>query len=224
MFTGIIQTLGVVKALDVHDQAARLSIGVPAEFAGFDLGESIAVNGVCLTVVSRDKDSFTVDLSTETLHRTGFGKTRPGGKVNLERSLTPQQKISGHFVMGHVDEVGSVVRIDHKRGETIFRFEHSESLQPYLIEKGSVAVDGISLTAFSCANRQFSVSIIPFTLEHTNLHERKIGDGVNLECDMIGKYVYRACESILGAATSGQEKKITLNLLRKHGFDRGQTE
>ncbi|MFQ5673297.1 MAG: riboflavin synthase [Nitrospinales bacterium] len=224
MFTGIIQTLGVVKALDFHDQSARLTIGTPPEFAGFDLGESIAVNGACLTVVCRETRSFTVDLSTETLNRTGFKETRPGCKVNLERSLTPEQKISGHFVMGHVDEVGRVAGIDHKRGEIIFRFEHSESLQPYLIEKGSVAVDGISLTAFSCENRQFAVSIIPFTFEHTNLHERKIGDGVNLECDMIGKYVYKACESILGAGASGQEKAITPDLLRKHGFDRGRTD
>ena len=152
--------------IDLRDQKGRLTITTPNEFGQFDLGESIAVNGVCLTVASYRDNAFTVDLSTETLNRTSFKGVGPGCKVNLERSLTPGQKISGHFVMGHVDEVGTITQIDHKSGEIIFRFEHSKALQPYIIEKGSLAVDGISLTAFSCRDRQFSVSIIPFTFEH----------------------------------------------------------
>lgn len=205
MFTGIIRTLGSVKTLDRHGQKGKLTITTPGEFTQFGLGESIAINGVCLTVVSCGNNAFTVDLSAETLRRTSFKEIGQGCKVNLERSLTLIQKISGHFVMGHVDEVGTIVRIEHKSGEIIFRFEHSKDLQPYVIEKGSVTVDGISLTAFSCQGQQFSVSIIPFTFDNTNLHERKIGDKVNLECDMIGKYVYKACESILGATVKGRE-------------------
>ncbi|MEC7641601.1 MAG: riboflavin synthase [Nitrospinota bacterium] len=217
MFTGIIEALGTVGTLDLYDQKGRLTIATSRDFGPFDLGESIAVNGVCLTVAGSSDSTFTVDLSTETLNRTSFRGIRPGRKVNLERSLIPGKKISGHFIMGHVDEVGTITQIDRKSGETLFRFEHSRDLQPFVIEKGSVAVDGISLTAFSCRDCQFSVSIIPFTLEHTHLHDRKIGEKVNLECDMIGKYVYKACESLLGARGTG--KGITLDMLKKHGFE-----
>lgn len=217
MFTGIIQTMGAVKEIHLHQQKGRMTIETPPEFGGFQSGESIAVNGVCLTVAAAGENSFAVDMSTETLDRTTFKDIAVNAKVNLERSLTPNQKMSGHFVMGHVDRVGRIVQIDHKSGEVLFRFEHPPDLQPYLIEKGSVAVDGISLTVFSCSDHQFTVSMIPYTMDHTNLHERKIGDRVNLECDMIGKYVYRACEAILGSP--GQGKDIALNFLKRNGSD-----
>ncbi|MFQ5717654.1 MAG: riboflavin synthase [Nitrospinales bacterium] len=218
MFTGIVQTLGTVKDLRVHDRKGRLTVAVPSEFGRAQIGESIAVNGVCLTVVSADESSFDADMSEETLSRTTFGTMPVRSKVNLERSLTPTQKMSGHFVMGHVDRVGTIVQIDHKSGETLFQFEYPEELRPYIVEKGSIAADGISLTVFSCRDRRFSVSIIPYTLAHTNLHERKIGDGANLECDMIGKYVYKACEAILGTPAKG--KGITVDMLKEHGFGR----
>lgn len=218
MFTGIIQTLGTVKDLSLREGKGRLVIAVPSEFGHVQTGESIAVNGVCLTVVSADERSFAADVSAETLSRTTFGTMPVHSKVNLERSLTPTQKMSGHFVMGHVDRVGTIVQIDHKNGDTLFQFEYPEELRPYIVEKGSIAADGISLTVFSCQDRRFSVSIIPYTLAHTNLHERKIGEGANLECDMIGKYVYKACEAILGTPAKGGG--ITLDMLKKHGFDR----
>lgn len=192
------------------------------EFRDFQLGESIAVNGVCLTVANFSNDSFSVDMTTETLNRTSFNKIRSGAKLNLERSLMPTEKISGHFVMGHVDQVGSIVDIQHKKGEILFRFEHSKGINPFVIEKGSVAVDGISLTVFDCRDAQFTVSIIPFTFEHTNLHQRKTGDPVNLECDMIGKYVFKACETLLGQP--GEGKGITLDLLKQQGFALGNTK
>jgi len=134
----------------------------------------------------------------------------------LERALTPSKKMSGHFVTGHIDNVASVVSTEEKPGEILFRFEHSTELTPYLIEKGSAAVDGISLTVFDCRDNRFTVSIIPFTLEHTNLKDRKTGDIVNIECDMIGKYVIRACETMFGGSAKGAE--ISPDFLKEHGF------
>ena len=124
--------------------------------------------------------------------------------------------MSGHFVTGHVDCVAQVAGIEEKPGEVLFRFEHPPEMSPYLIEKGSAAVDGISLTVFDCRDNHFTVSIIPFTLEHTNLNDRKTGDAVNIECDMIGKYVIRACETIFGASEKGGA--ISPEFLKQHGF------
>jgi len=216
MFSGIIQSLGTVEKIIRSDEKAEMVIRTESDFKDFELGESIAVNGVCLTVRDFGEHHFVVDLSTETLNRTGFKEIRERARVNLERSLTPSQKISGHFVSGHVDQMGKVVDIENKSGEILFRFEHPAELSPYIIEKGSIAIDGISLTVFSCMDNRFSVSVIPFTHTHTNMNTRKIGDLVNIECDMIGKYVYKACETLLSSSGTGQ--KISLDLLREKGF------
>lgn len=216
MFSGIIQSLGTVEKIIRANEKAEMTIRTESDFKNFELGESIAVNGVCLTVRDFGEHNFVVDVSTETLSRTGFMEIREGAKVNLERSLTPSQKISGHFVSGHVDQMGKVVNIENKSGEILFRFEHPPELGPYIIEKGSIAIDGISLTVFSCQDNRFSVSVIPFTHTHTNMNTRKIGDLVNIECDMIGKYVYKACETLMGSSGTGQ--KVSLDLLRQKGF------
>ena len=216
MFSGIIQSLGTVEKIVRSDEKAEMTIRTEPDIKSFELGESIAVNGVCLTVRDFGEQNFVVDISTETLSRTGFMEIREGARVNLERSLTPAQKISGHFVSGHVDQMGKVVDIEHKSGEILFRFEHPPELGPYIIEKGSIAIDGISLTVFSCRDNRFSVSVIPFTHTHTNMSTRKIGDLINIECDMIGKYVYKACETLLGSSKTGQ--KVSLDLLRQKGF------
>ena len=216
MFSGIIQSLGTVEKIIRSDEKAEMIIRTEPDIKSFELGESIAVNGVCLTVRDFGEQNFVVDVSTETLSRTGFREIKEGARVNLERSLTPQQKISGHFVSGHVDQIGKVVDIEHKSGEILFRFEHPPELGPYIIEKGSIAIDGISLTVFSCRDNRFSVSVIPFTHTHTNMSTRKIGDLINIECDMIGKYVYKACETLLGSSKTGQ--KVSLDLLRQKGF------
>jgi len=202
MFTGIIESVGTVGRIERDADKARLRIDTDPEFRGFELGESVCVNGVCLTVAEVVESGFALDLSTETLNRTSFKQVVEQAKVNLERSLTPNKKMSGHFVTGHVDRVGTVRSIEQKPGEVRMRFEHPPELAPFLIEKGSAAVDGISLTVF--------------TWEHTNLHERKIGDGVNIECDMIGKYVLKACETLFG----GSEKSsgLTRDFLKQHGF------
>ena len=216
MFTGIIETVGTVGQMVRQEEKARMRVDCDPGFGSFELGESIAVNGVCLTVCDSSSHTFAVDLSTETLNRTSFSQVAEGTRVNLERALTPRKSMSGHFVMGHVDQVGQVVQIQPKTGEVLYRFEHPPELTPYFIEKGSVTVDGISLTAFDCKDHQFTVSIIPFTLEHTNLGDRKIGDRVNLECDMIGKYVVKTCQTLFNPGDSGQP--LSLEFLKQHGF------
>ena len=216
MFTGIIESVGTVGRIEREAEQARLRIDTDPEFRGFELGESVCVNGVCLTVAEVVASGFCLDLSTETLNRTSFKQVEEQARVNLERSLTPNKKMSGHFVTGHVDQVGTVKDIEKKSGEVRMRFEHPPELAPFLIEKGSAAVDGISLTVFECTGNQFSVSIIPFTWEHTNLNERKIGDWVNIECDMIGKYVLKACETLFGGNPKGTD--LTKDFLKQHGF------
>ncbi|QPJ65465.1 MAG: riboflavin synthase [Candidatus Nitrohelix vancouverensis] len=198
MFNGIIQYLGEIDRLSLRSDSAELIVRASKEFAPYELGESIAVNGVCLTVRSFTDQTFVADLSGETLKRTAFNAARAGHSVNLERAMTPSQTISGHFVTGHVDQTAVIKTIQRNTGEVIFAFEHPEDLSRFVVEKGSIAVDGISLTVVDCEPGRFSVSIIPFTLEHTNLGKRRIGDRVNIECDMIGKYVIKACETILG--------------------------
>lgn len=213
MFSGIIESMGTISDIERTEEKARLKIETEDDFSGFGIGESIAVNGVCLTVTEAARNSFAVDLSTETLNRTGFKQIANNSRVNLERSLTPTSKMSGHFVTGHIDQAGTVAGIEHKPGEFLFRFQHPPELSPFIIEKGSIAVDGISLTVFDCRENGFSVSIIPFTWDNTNLKDKKTGDLVNIECDMIGKYVYKACETILGP--SGEQKNISLNALKQ---------
>jgi riboflavin synthase len=216
MFSGIVSNVGIINQIIRKDEGATLTVRAEEGFGTFDSGESIAVNGVCLTVRDSNEDTFTVDLSTETMSRTGFKNIDEQTSVNLERSLTPSDKISGHFVSGHVDCIGEITFIDHKSGEIIFRFLYPAEYTPYIIEKGSISVDGISLTTFSCVNNEFSVSIIPFTFSHTNLAFKKMGDTVNIECDMIGKYIYKACKSIL--LSEETDKHISLNMLRRQDF------
>ena len=210
MFSGIVQSMGTIGEFLQQSEGAVLVVNTEEAFSGFEDGESIAVIGVCLTVVDFTQTTFKLDLSTETLNRTNFKNIIIGDKVNLERSLTPSSKISGHFVSGHIDSVGEILNIEEKPGETLFRFSHPKELSSFIMEKGSIALDGISLTVFDCKDNGFTVSIIPFTLKHTNLGVRKIGDLINIECDMIGKYVFKDCETFLKPG----EKKPPLDFLR----------
>ena len=202
MFSGIIETVGAVREFVRGDESATIIVGTDTNFRNLEEGESIAVNGACLTVVEFDGSAFRMDLGTETLSKTSFKNSKVGDQVNLERSLTPSSKISGHFVSGHVDQVGKVISIEEKPGEFLLKFSHPPFLTPYIMEKGSIALDGISLTVFNCKENSFNVSIIPFTWSHTNLNTRKIGDLINIECDMIGKYVYKACENLINPKES----------------------
>ena len=211
MFSGIIESLGTLREF-VHGQESAVAVvETDTNFPGLEDGESIAVNGVCLTVVEFSGSAFRMDLGTETLDKTSFKNSKAGDRVNLERSLTPSSKISGHFVSGHVDQVGKVLKIEEKSGEVLLQFSHPASLRPYIMEKGSIALDGISLTVFNCKDDKFNVSIIPFTWSHTNLSTRKIGDLINIECDMIAKYVYKACTTLMNPDATGP----VLDLIRQ---------
>ncbi len=188
MFTGIIAGLGQVQALT----SGRLVVSPPKELLP-RLGGSIAVNGVCLTaseVNGADQDQwFAADLSPETLARTNLGSLRPGERVNLELPLLAEGRISGHFVLGHVDTVGEIISIEPQGGSYLFSFAVPPRFDHLLVEKGSVAVDGISLTAFNIREGRFDVAVIPHTYRVTNLQDRRPGDPVNIEFDILGKYV-----------------------------------
>jgi riboflavin synthase len=195
MFTGLIEAIGEVTARTATTGGQRISIRSPLA-AGLSLGDSVAVNGVCLTVVKTDA-AFQADVGPETLRVTTLGSLEDGALVNLERPLRGDGRMGGHFVQGHVDAVG---RIEDLRPESDFHWltvSFPTELGRYLVLKGSIAVDGISLTVAGLGVDRFDVQLVPFTLEHTNLKRARIGDRVNLECDMIGKYVARAAELIL---------------------------
>lgn len=189
MFSGLIEDVGSIEAFELRRESAVLTVGTRLVGSGLAPGASIAVNGACLTVVKRGKKSFTVDVSPETLERTGLSTLRRGTPVNLERAMRLSDRLGGHFVTGHVDGVANVQSIDKQGDFTLFTFRLSPQLGSLLVYKGSVAVDGISLTINACKSNSFSVAIIPFTLRHTNLRARRVGDKVNIETDLIGKYV-----------------------------------
>ncbi|MGE5304777.1 MAG: riboflavin synthase [Alphaproteobacteria bacterium] len=189
MFTGLIEDVGRIGSLHVGSQAAVLVVQTGLPVRAMRLGASIAVNGACLTVVKKGKRVFTVDVSPETLKRTNLQSLRVGSLVNLERPMRLQDRLGGHLVTGHIDGVARVTSIEKTGDFTFFTFGVPPPLGRLLVTKGSVAVDGISLTVNRCSERRFSVAIIPFTLQHTNLRDRKVGDKVNLETDLIGKYV-----------------------------------
>ena len=211
MFTGIVEELGKVNALRREGGAARLSIAAATVLAGTGLGDSICVNGVCLTVVALGKTEFSADVAVETLKVTNLGELTAGSRVNLERALQLSARIGGHLVSGHVDAVG---RLREKREEGNgwrLTFDAPESVLRYVIRKGSIAIDGISLTVADVDRTGFSVAMIPHTAKLTTLGFKSPGDSVNLESDLIGKYV----ERLLAGRVEGG---VSLELLRKNGF------
>lgn len=211
MFTGIVEELGSVKALRRDAGAARLTISASAVLEGTVLGDSISVNGVCLTVVDLNKNEFYADVAVETLKVTNLGDFKIGMQVNLERALQLSARIGGHLVSGHVDTVG---RIRERRvegnGWRIF-IDAPETVLRYVIKKGSIAIDGISLTVADVDKTGFSIAVIPHTAKLTTLGYKSAGDSVNLESDIIGKYV----ERLLSGRVEGN---VSLELLKQNGF------
>ena len=189
MFTGIVEEVGTAGALDNN----RLVIRASRVMEDLKMGDSIAVNGACMTVVEMDGGSFGVDVSPETLRRTSLGKLETGHKINLERPLAVSDRLGGHMVQGHVDATARITSIRTEGDCFIFRVSNPKRLSPYIVEKGFIAVDGISLTVVKKSVSSFTLSIIPFTLQNTNLQDKVAGDRVNLEADILAKYV----ESIL---------------------------
>ena len=185
MFTGIVEEIGTINNL----VNSVLTIQAEKVLTDIKLGDSIAVNGTCLTVVNFTESKFSVDLAPETLRRTTFGVLNPGDTVNLDRALAANDRFGGHMVQGHVDATGRVISIRDEGDSSIFRISNPKRLKPYLVEKGFIAIDGISLTIVKALTSSFTLSVIPYTRINTNLRDQRIGGKVNLEVDILAKYV-----------------------------------
>ena len=189
MFTGIVDEIGHIRQIKRSGHSCMLTISCRTVLEGTKLGDSIAVNGACLTVTRMDQDSFDADVTPETLRRTSFSICRPGSPVNLERALRLCDRLGGHIMLGHVDGQGKILSFRKLDNSIEVAITLDKALMRYIVEKGSVAIDGISLTVAAVDDTSFSVSTIPHTVSQTNLHQRRRGDPVNLETDIIGKYV-----------------------------------
>ena len=206
MFTGIIEEVGRVKSA----RAGELAIAASDVMAGMESGASIAVNGGCLTVTDFDQSSFSVKVMPETLRRTNLGRLIAGDRVNLERALPLGGRLGGHLVQGHVDATGRITYIRGEGEAILINFDAPPQVMEYLVEKGSIAVDGVSLTIVSKDTSSFQVSVVDYTRQHTNLGSRRVGDEVNLEVDIIAKYVKQFSQPDKGG--------ITIDFLQEQGF------
>lgn len=195
MFTGIVEELGTVEGIEDQGDAVRLTVHGPHVLADVKLGDSIAVNGCCLTVTERDQETFLADVMRETLDKTSLSALRPGVRVNLERAVTPQTRLGGHIVQGHVDGTGEILRRETSDHWEVVEISLPPTLSRYVVDKGSITVDGVSLTVVEAKPDRFTVSLIPETLGRTTLGFKEPGDLVNLEVDVIAKYVERLVAS-----------------------------
>ena len=205
VFTGIVEELGEVVAVTDLTDAARITVAGPTVTSDAGHGDSIAVNGVCLTVVEVVGDTFTADVMRETLRRTSLAKAAPGDRVNLERAAALGDRLGGHLVQGHVDGVGTILERQPAEHWELVRISLPPDLARYVVHKGSITVDGVSLTVVEVTDADFTVSLIPTTLELTTLGERAAGDPVNLEVDVVAKYVERLAAPHLAALAAGRD-------------------
>ena len=215
MFTGLIEELGSVKSVTLNGETARVAVHAPKIASDAGLGESIAVNGVCLTAVAFHREEFTADVSAETLRRTTLGQLRQGSLVNLERPLQLSSRLGGHLVQGHVDGVAEFLDARPEGDSFLVRFRPPEEVSRYIVEKGSVTLNGISLTIANLSEEAFDVAVIPHTWRLTNLHALRPGDGVNLEVDIVAKYV----ERMLGLQGNAKPAtRLTADYLKEQGY------
>ncbi len=219
MFTGIIEETGTVRNISLSGSSGRIQVGASVVLEGTKVGDSIAVNGVCLTVTSIDGRSFTADVMAETLRRSNLGQLRGGDLVNLERAMPAEGRFGGHIVSGHIDGTGTIAGMEKEGNATWVRIRTAAALLALIVEKGSIAIDGISLTVAQVGAEDFAVSIIPHTSANTTLLRKRIGDTVNLENDIVGKYVQR----LVGQAQPQPQQqphrsRITEEFLRENGF------
>ena len=214
MFTGIIEEVGRIRAIERQAVSARLTVAASKVLSDVHLGDSIAVNGVCLTVTSFGRDYFCADVMHETLNRSSLGKLVSGSAVNLERAMAADGRFGGHIVSGHIDGTGKVAAITKDDNAIWYKIKTDSGILKYIVEKGSVAIDGISLTVAKMDSQSFSVSIIPHTAGATTLSLRKAGDVVNLENDIVGKYI----ERFLSLREEEPQMGITREFLLKNGF------
>ncbi|MED4969880.1 riboflavin synthase [Parageobacillus toebii] len=213
MFTGIIEEVGTIEQIRQSGEAIVMTIGAKKILEDVHLGDSIAVNGVCLTVTSFTNRSFTVDIMPETVRATSLRTLTKGSKVNLERAMAANGRFGGHFVSGHVDGIGEIVRKWPLANAVYYEIKIPRELRKYMILKGSVAVDGTSLTIFGLTDETFTISLIPHTRAETILGDKQPGDIVNIECDIIGKYVAQFMEG-----KKEPKSAITLEFLERHGY------
>lgn len=215
MFTGIIEEVGKIGKIQKQGEFAVLTIQGKKVLSDVQLGDSIAVNGVCLTVTSFGSDYFTADVMAETLRRTSLSELQIGSPVNLERAMAANGRFGGHIVSGHIDGVGEIASITPADNAVWYKIKTQPQIMRYIIEKGSITIDGISLTVVDCDAESFRVSIIPHTIANTNLGHKKVGSVVNLENDVVGKYV----EKLLGLAREEQKiSRINEDFLKQAGF------
>ncbi|MCI8326283.1 MAG: riboflavin synthase [Lachnospiraceae bacterium] len=219
MFTGIIEEMGKIAGIKRGAKSAILTIQAKKVFSDIHIGDSIALNGVCLTVTSLDGNTYTADVMNETLKRSSLGSLKIGSNVNLERAMPADGRFSGHIVAGHIDGVGTITEVKKDDNAIWYTVEASEQIMRYIVEKGSIAVDGVSLTVARRSDTDFAVSVIPHTVRETIFSQKKTGDIVNLENDIVGKYI----EQLLryeGPNKKKEEKqsKLTEEFLLKAGF------
>jgi riboflavin synthase len=217
MFTGLIQTLGTIQTITDSQDEQRMCIAPHKKWSDLQLGESIAINGVCLSVEEFSAASFWVYASKETLGHSNLGRLKTGSKINLERALTLQDRLGGHLVSGHVDCQARVVSINSAGQSQVYRFSFDSKWSSYVVPKGSVALDGISLTVNSCGNGFLEVNIIPATQKDTAIHLWRPGIAVNIEVDLIAKYVQRMLTPWQGQQEE-RESDLSMDFLRQHGF------
>ena len=218
MFTGIIEHQGIIDSLGLSSEGGRITIHAPTVAPSLAVSNSIAVNGCCLTIVDLHNGRLSADLSGETIVKTSFGakggELKKGARVNLEQPLTAGKEFGGHFVLGHVDTVGRVTHLTSEGENWWFGVEVPGEVARYIVPKGSITIDGISLTVARWQNNIAEVAVIPYTYEHTNIRDRKPGDAVNLEADILGKYVERYLEARKGLSVS----QLTIGQLVNQGF------
>ena len=215
MFTGIIEEIGTVRNIRRGQNSVVLTIGAPHIVEGTRIGDSIAVNGICLTVTDMQTDSFSADVMHETMNRSSLASLVAGQRVNLERAMPADGRFGGHIVSGHVDGMGQIADIRQDDVAVWYMIRAEDGILRYVVEKGSIAVDGISLTVAKMRDDSFLVSTIPHTVRNTILQDKKLGDSVNLECDVIGKYVERLMQE---AEKDEHKSSITMDFLTKYGF------
>lgn len=215
MFTGIVEEVGSIAGVERGAKSAKLKINAKTVLEGTKLGDSIAVNGVCLTVTSMANGTFTADVMAETLRRSSLGALSTGSMVNLERAMAADGRFGGHIVSGHIDATGTVKSLVREDNAVWVTIAAESSVLRYIVEKGSIAIDGISLTVAYVDDSCFKVSVIPHTAKETTLLQKKTGDIVNLECDVIAKYI----EKLMKPAPEENTKSgITMDFLMKHGY------
>lgn len=215
MFTGIIEETGTLCEIKKGAVSAQVRIRCKKVLEGSRIGDSIAVNGICLTVTSLAEDCFTADVMAETMRRSSLSELSVPGTVNLERAMIADGRFGGHIVSGHIDGCGRIIAISQEENAVWYTVEAEEKLLRYIVEKGSVALDGISLTVAKVTERDFQVSVIPHTRQETSLLDKKTGSILNIECDIVGKYVEKF---LLGSEAQRPKSRLTEDFLMEHGF------